>query len=325
VQITLQGLFDAGILESADETGAGILSLDEVRRLRPQIAFFSHFVVPAGIDAVPSPTGTIPRSGIEYQERLKQSNVAVFGMGRLGSQLVRSLAAAGVGTITAIDQQSPAADEFIADGWLDENEPGTDRVGVAGKLCTAVNPGLKFRTAEPPNDQQALIRLLDECDFAVLCPDHTNPAEYAAFNTTALASKTMWTSARFAGFEFHIGPTVIPRETPCFECLRLRISSNIADYGEHAQLEEYLTHHRLRDVSLALTPGAGLLALEVLKGVTWFAAPATYARLYVLNLLTMQSELHPILKIPRCPACGRPAMPRPTVHAWQQTQADPLT
>jgi ThiF family len=164
VQITLQSLFDAGILESADETGAGVLSLDEVRRLRPQIAFFSHFVVPTGIEAVRSPTGTLPRSGIEYQERLKQSNIAVFGMGRLGSQLVRSLASAGVGTITAIDQQPPAANEFIADGWLDENEPGTDRVGVAGKLCTAVNPRLKFRTKKPPSDQQALIRLLDECD-----------------------------------------------------------------------------------------------------------------------------------------------------------------
>jgi bacteriocin biosynthesis cyclodehydratase domain-containing protein len=135
----------------------------------------------------------------------------------------------------------------------------------------------------------------------------------------------MWTSARFAGFEFHIGPTVIPGETPCYECFRLRINSNVPDYSEHMLLEEYRKHHRLREATLAFTPAAGLLALEVLKGVTWFAAPATYAHLYVLNLLTMQSELHPILKIPRCPTCGRPAMPRPTIHAWQQTQKDPLS
>jgi bacteriocin biosynthesis cyclodehydratase domain-containing protein len=321
---TLQSLLDAGILDRDGEDGTAVSPV-EARRFRSQIAFFSHFVVPPDAGPVPSPIGSAPQKGIEYQERLKRAHVAVFGLGRLGSQLAPSLAAAGIGAITAIDQQPLQEDDLAGDAWFDMEKLGSNRAEAVGGLCIRLNPALSFRAVDKLGDKAALSRLLLECDFAVLCPDYVNPAEYDMFNHAALASRTMWTSARFAGFEFHIGPTVIPGETPCYECFRLRIISNVVNYGEHIQLEEYRKNHRPREVTLAITPATGLLALEVLKAVTWFTAPATYAHLYSLNLLTMRSELHPVLKIPRCAACGRPAMPRPTIHAWQQTQADPLS
>jgi bacteriocin biosynthesis cyclodehydratase domain-containing protein len=325
VRSSLQSLLDAGILDRAGENGTGVLSGDEALRFRSQIAFFAHFVVPPDAGPAPSPVGPAPRTGVEYQERLKRAHVAVFGLGRLGSQLTRMLAVAGIGAVTAIDAQPLDEADLAGDGWFDAEKLGSSRAEAVSGVCNKLNPALTFHAADKPSEEAALSQLLAGCDFAVLCPDHMVLAEYSAFNRAALASKTIWTSARFAGFEFHIGPTVIPGETPCYECFRLRINSNVADYGEHILLEEQWARHRPPEATLAIIPAAGLLALEVLKAVTWFAAPASYAHLYSLNLLTMQSELHPILKIPRCPTCGRPSLPRPTVHAWQQTRADPLS
>jgi bacteriocin biosynthesis cyclodehydratase domain-containing protein len=323
VRATLQSLLDGRVLERVDNNGAGLLDPEEGRRFRSQIAFFSHFVLPPDTVPAVSPVGPTPRDGVEYQERLKRARVGVFGAGRLGSQLARSLATAGIGHMTVVDSQMLDADALTGDGCFGTADPGNPHADAVGAVCTALNPALKLRIAAEPRDEAELSSLLSDCAVAVLCPDHVNPAEYETFNRAALRTRTLWTSARFAGFEFHIGPTVIPGETPCYECFRQRINSNVADFAEHTLVEEHMKHHRRREASLVITPAAGLLALEVVKAVTWFAPPASYGHLFSLNLLTMQSGLHPVLKIPRCTACGRPSLPRPTIHAWQQTRTDP--
>ena len=251
--------------------------------------------------------------------------VTIFGMGRLGSQLARSLALAGVGAITAVDRQTVTADDLASDAWFAPEHLGVNRAEATGKLLRAVNAALIFRAAVNPGDQGTLEKLLSDCDLAVLCPDRYDPDEYDQFNRAALASKTTWTSARLAGFEFHVGPTVIPGQTSCYNCFRLRLKSNVDDYDEDVLIENFRRQGLIREQTLSITPGAGLLSLEVLKALTWFSPPVTCAHLYSLNLLTMRSALHPVLKIPRCSECGRLSMPRPTIHAWQQTQADPLS
>jgi bacteriocin biosynthesis cyclodehydratase domain-containing protein len=316
----LEDLLQTGAVERVTTGQDCLLSDDEAKRFREQIAFFSHFAAPpeAAFDASRS---AVCRSGAEYQRRLNAAHVAVFGVGRLGSQLIRSLALSGIGKITAVDAEPVSNDDVTCDSWFGVEHTRLNRADVAGALCRAANPTVEFRAVHDSSVSGSLSELLRGCDFAVLCPDHFNPTEYEAFNQAALTAKTSWTSARLAGFEFHVGPTVIPSETPCFQCFTLRLKSNLPDYSEYLVVEEYLKKRRMRPAALAITPGIGLLALEVLKVVTWFSSPATYAHLYSLNLLTLQSGLHPVLKIPRCPACGRPSKPRPTIHVWQQAEA----
>jgi bacteriocin biosynthesis cyclodehydratase domain-containing protein len=312
---TLDYLLNAGALERVGQNHNGILSAAEAQRFQPQISFLSHFIAPAGVPAADS----VPRSGLEYQERIKRSRVKVFGLGRLGSPLVRALTLAGVGEITGIDSEQVGDRDLNSDAWFTTDHARMNRAEAARCLAMSLNPAVKFEAVSEPIESAELQESLAKTDFAVLCRDDFNPAEYEAFNHAALASKTSWTSARMSGFEFQIGPTVIPFETACFQCFDLRQKSNVPDFAEYKIVEDFLKKDRLRPESLAFTPGVGLLALEVLKAITWFMAPATRAHLYSLNLLTMESKLHPILKIPRCPACGRPAKPRPTIHAWQQS------
>lgn len=321
VRDSIEYLLKAGALERAGTEDCAPLSTGEVRRFRPQIAFFSHFVARPGAAPARSQVG-VPQSGLEYQQRIKRAHVAVFGVGRLGSQLIRSLALAGVGKITAVDSQPVEEEDLNCDSWFRPEQRGLNRAQAAGELSAAANSDVAFHAVQAPEGPAGVSGLLTGCDFAVLCPDQFNPAEYEEFNLAAMESKTSWTSARLAGFEFLIGPTIIPGETPCFQCFTLRLKSNLPDYAEYVLVEEYLKKGRLQAETLAITPGAGLLALEVLKAITWFMAPATYAHLFSLNLLTLQSKSHPILKIPRCPACGRTGTTRPTIHAWQQSKVD---
>lgn len=316
----IKSLLKSGALERSGSGQSYPLPAAEARRFRSQVAFFSNFIAPEGAEKDVTQRD-LPKSGGEYQKGLGQAHVAVFGVGRLGSQLVRSLAMSGIGEITAVDVQPVGEDVLNCESWFEPRQEGLNRAEAAGALCREVNPGVHFHAIADHVSDAERSELLAACGIAVLCPDHFNPAEYDEFNLAALASKTTWTSARLSGFELLIGPTIIPGETACYRCLESRLRSNVPDHSEYAVVQEYLKSGRLREESLAITPGMGLLALEVLKAVTWFMPPATYAHLFSLSLLTLQSKLHPVLKIPRCTACGRPALPRPTIHAWQQCQA----
>lgn len=321
VHEALDYLLEVGALERADSEEGAPFTTDELQRYKPQIAFFSHFVPPAQGPGLDSLAG-LPRSGLEYQQRIRQTHVAIFGVGRVGSQLIRSLTIAGVGKITAVDSESVGAAELNSDAWFTWTQEGNNRAEAICQHGRTVNPAVKFEAAREPAGAKQLQELLAGSDFAVLCRDHFNPAEYENFNQAALSAKRTWTSARLSGFEFQIGPTVIPFQTSCYQCFDVRQKSNLQDFAEYQLVEDFLKKNRLRSEALAFTPAAGLLALEVLKAITWFIEPTTCSHMYTLNLLTMESKLHPVLKIPRCPACGRPAQPRPTIHAWQQTRRD---
>ena len=318
VHQALGHLLEAGALELVDAGEPGALTREERERFQAQIAFFSHFVAPAG--ALPDAESYSPRSGLDYQARVKAAHVAVFGLGRIGSQLVKALSLAGLGSITAVDSEPVEGADLCSDGWFGPEQKGRSRATAVRDLTALLNPTVRVTAESDPADLAALQELLTASDFAVLCRDHLNPAEYETFNRATLATNVPWTSARLAGFEFHIGPTVIPYETSCYTCANLRLKSNLPDFDEYRLVEEFLNTNRLVPETLAFTPGATLVALEVLKGISRFTTPATCSHVYSLNLLTMESRLHPVLKIPRCPACGRPAQPRPTIHAWQQAR-----
>jgi hypothetical protein len=50
---------------------------------------------------------------------------------------------------------------------------------------------------------------------------------------------------------------------------------------------------------------AGIASLEIIKDLSGLTPPLTYNAQLEINLLSMEFALHPVLKLPRCPACTR--------------------
>jgi thiazole/oxazole-forming peptide maturase SagC family component len=315
VLTVLDRLAEIGVLEQEAANESSPLPDAEARRLRSQIAFLSNFVPPPNEKLDAAGGDPLPRSGNDYQIRIRQAHVAVFGGGRLGSQVVRALCLAGVGRITVVDGGFVEQQDLGTDAWFAPEDNGLSRAEAVRRSAIRLRPDLEIESAE---DATPTKERLESATFAVLCADSFEPALYEAFNELALATGTPWTSGRMAGLEFHIGPTVIPFETACYKCFELRFKSNLPDLSEYQLFESFISSNRVSEGALAFSPAPSLLALEVLKSLAWFASPATWGRMYSFNLVTLEARLHPVLKLPRCPACGRPAQSRPTVHAWQQ-------
>lgn len=317
VAAVLDDLMKAGIVEPCDPAQSR-RSAGE----RAQVAFFSQFALPAELAEAATPRG-LARSGAEYQQRLAEARIAVFGAGRIGARLAQGLAVSGAGHLTVIDAAPVGAEDLGGEASFGEADLGMPRVEALKRRCAAAVPGMTFRGIAEAPGEAALEAVLAASSFAVLCPDAHDPGLFERVNRVALKHGLPWTSARSLGLEFRIGPTILPGETPCYECFRLRIASNAPSESAHRLIEEFQRGAALKPVALAVTPGVDLLLLEVVKAITWFAAPSCYGHLYTLDLMTMEGRRHPVLKIPRCPACGRPASGRPTIHAWQQARPEP--
>jgi ribosomal protein S12 methylthiotransferase accessory factor len=149
----------------------------------------------------------------------------------------------------------------------------------------------------------------EDGDFAVVLTDDYLQDGLDEFNVAALASGRPWLLVKPLGTILWIGPVFRPGESACWECLAQRLRSN-------RKVESHLQNKKKTampfPVSHAALPAtvhaaAHLVAIEAVK---WIARPeqrAPEGELVTLDLLTLETEKHTLVRRPQCPRCGDPA------------------
>ena len=67
---------------------------------------------------------------------------------------------------------------------------------------------------------------------------------------------------------------------------------------------------------LGVALGLDWLAVEVIKLFTDIGEPVSRGRVMFIDYLSGLPELHPLLRVPRCPVCG-PAR-KPQIRLWEE-------
>jgi bacteriocin biosynthesis cyclodehydratase domain-containing protein len=128
-------------------------------------------------------------------------------------------------------------------------------------------------------------------------------------NAAALSAGIPWTSiALLDGDTVHLGPTIRPNVTACYKCFELRLKSNLAFLNVNESFESYVRDSReIVDFGF-LPPVAGIMAgfaaLEVIRTLNPEDVAQTSGKLMVFNTADFSTSYHPVLKMPRCTACG---------------------
>jgi molybdopterin-synthase adenylyltransferase len=121
---------------------------------------------------------------------------------------------------------------------------------------------------------------------------------------------------RFIG---SIGPLVIPGETPCYECLRLRENSNMDAPGlERAAESSAADRQAVTGFHPAMTSVLAELAAMELCKVYGGGLPWRSGRLIEVNLLGPEIFSRRVLKLPRCPVCS-PTLKSSAVYVDKQS------
>lgn len=151
------------------------------------------------------------------QEKLLKAKVLLVGAGGLGSPLLLYLAAAGIGTIGIIDDDTVDLSNLQRQIAHTTDRIGMAKVQSAGRAATAINPDVKIVEYKARLSPGNIGELLKDYDLVADGSDNF-PTRFLVNDACYFAKKTLVSAAvlRFDGqlatFKPHAGG-------PCYRCL----------------------------------------------------------------------------------------------------------
>lgn len=196
---------------------------------------------------------------------------------------------------------------------------GAATVGVVGSAAVGAEIARLVHASGVPHVQRVSWRRTARIALAVVAPAADEVDALAGWNRLALDEGVDWLPVRpYDGSIATVGPLVVPGESPCYECLLLRLAANV-EYGpDLAEIDAAPVAARA-DAALE-TLVAALAAHLVLR---WVAGRDTTlpGTLHVVEgRPALRWAEHPVLRVPRCGACSpteRLASPLP----WHEAGA----
>lgn len=98
--------------------------------------------------------------GRENVEKLKNSNIAIFGLGGVGSFVCEGLARAGVGSFVLVDSDVVSVSNINRQIFATNNTVGLNKIDVAKNRILEINPSASvkiFRTFYMPNCKEKIL------------------------------------------------------------------------------------------------------------------------------------------------------------------------
>ncbi|PYP83522.1 MAG: hypothetical protein DMF61_23155 [Blastocatellia bacterium AA13] len=281
VHAVIEKLRAAGVVEEAatdpangDSQG---LSAEELAAYRHQLVFLDL---------------TLERgSAVQAQLLLKKARLSIVGSGELAAALAREAIRAGVGRILGANLQ-----------------PGNS-ISQIGPLVSSL---VSFEAiGVETGDQQDLENLLDaeSPTLLAIAIDRGEPVLLEAINKFSQSRNVALLHCVANGTQAIVGPLVVPGQTACLTCYRLRVNSHVEFYEEQRAFEAWVKSNGHRRATPGTPPAlanmaAAMAALEIIKHVTEVYEPEIYDRFISIDALTLEVISHQLLKLPRCPDCG---------------------
>jgi molybdopterin/thiamine biosynthesis adenylyltransferase len=245
-------------------------TVDIVRRYRKQIA--------------------VPGIGIEGQRKLRNASALVIGAGGLGSPALLYLAAAGIGRIGIVDNDTVDLSNLQRQILYDEADQGALKAVRAAEKLHALNSTLTIEPFPVRLNEQNAAEHIAPYDVILDCADNFHTRYIISDECSR--SKKMLVHASIHRFEGQVmglcGDTA-----PCYRCL----------YPE--QPADGLILRCDEAGVIGVLPGiiGSMQAAEALKHVLGAGIPLA-GTLIVFDALTMQMRRFTIAKRADCRCCG---------------------
>jgi adenylyltransferase/sulfurtransferase len=231
----------------------------------------------------------LPQVDIKGQQKLLDAHVMIVGLGGLGSPVSMYLAAAGVGTLTLVDDDQVELSNLQRQIVHSHHDIGRDKVDSAADRLQVQNPQVQVQRIKQRLDKAGLIAALSDVDVLVDCSD--NFATRFLLNEVSKSQKTPLVSGAAIRFEGQV--TVYdPRQAdmPCYRCL----------YEDKGELEETCSESGILSPILSMI--GGVQAVETCKLIMGIGESLA-GRLLILDALSMSWREIKMKQDPDCPVC----------------------
>ncbi len=225
------------------------------------------------------------------QKRLKAAKVLVLGAGGLGSPALIYLAAAGVGTIGVIDDDSVDASNLHRQVIHPEAAIGQPKVQSAAAAMRAQNPHVEIRPYQRRLTAEIAADLFADYDLILDGTDNFD-TRYLANRVAAGLGKPL-IGAALTQWEGQIATWDPARGGPCYECIFPErpapgLVPTCAEAGVAGPLPGIL---------------GAMMALEAVKEIAQ-AGEGLRGRMLIYDGLHAEARVIRLKKRPGCPVCG---------------------
>src|SRR6201994_954136 len=233
----------------------------------------------------------LPEVGAEGQQKLLDARVLLLGAGGLGSPSALYLAAAGVGTLGIVDDDTVDLSNLQRQVIHNSNRVGVPKVDSAEETITALNPDVQVNKYPVRLGPDNIMEILPGYDIVVDGLDNF-PTRYL-LNDASVRLQIPVVSAAILGFEGQLS-VFKPYDGPCYRCL--------FPVPPPAELAPSCGANGV----LGVLPGTmGLLqATEVIKLILGQGEPLN-GRLLLYDALAATINEVKIRRDPDCPICSR--------------------
>lgn len=241
--------------------------------------------------------------------------VAIVGLEGPGAHAAACLAASGVGALVLADPYpcQPANLPLMpALGAPGGGAVGTPRQQVMAAALAAGGGPTRVEVAGPePLGREAVAALCDDADLVVACLDRGLSSANHWLNAASVATGVPALYAELRGPTALVGPLVVPGETACYLCWRMRAIACDDDFQASMAVEELrdrqrepVLHERGALPALSAVAG-GMVAIEALKHLLGIGVDALVARVHEIDVVGGRSDVHQVLAVPDCPTCKK--------------------
>ncbi|QAY79528.1 HesA/MoeB/ThiF family protein [Sphingosinicella sp. BN140058] len=230
--------------------------------------------------------------GGDGQKRLLGAEVTVIGAGGIGAPALQYLAAAGIGRLRVIDDDTVSLDNLQRQILFGTADVGRGKIAVTGEALARLNPDLRFEgLAErlTAANVAALIGtpdlVLDGCDnFAtrLIVSDHCTRARIPL--VSAAIGQFQAQIGTFRGWE---------TERPCYRCF----------VGDAFDADDCDTCSALGVLGAMAGIAGSFAALEAMREIAGFGERAA-GKLHIFDGLRPEMRTIRIVKDPACSGCG---------------------
>jgi sulfur-carrier protein adenylyltransferase/sulfurtransferase len=233
----------------------------------------------------------LPEVGIEGQQKLLDAKVLLLGAGGLGSPTALYLAAAGVGTLGIVDDDTVDLSNLQRQVIHNSDRIGVAKVDSAEETIKALNPDVNVQKYRVRLGPENIMDILPDYDIVVDGLDNF-PTRYL-LNDASVRLQIPVVSAAILGFEGQLS-VFKPYDGPCYRCL--------FPSPPPAELAPSCGANGV----LGVLPGTmGLLqATEVIKLILG-EGDLAIGRLLMYDALAATLSEVKIRRDPNCPICSR--------------------
>ncbi|MDI9333654.1 MAG: HesA/MoeB/ThiF family protein [Cytophagales bacterium] len=157
--------------------------------------------------------------GIEGQERINAAHALIIGLGGLGSPAALYLAAAGVGRITLVDDDTVDLTNLQRQIAHTTPRAGASKVASAQAAMLAINPDILIDAIQQKASQALLDGLVANCQVVLDCTDnfatrHAINAACVTHNKPLVSGSAIRLDGQLSVYHAAVHP-----QAPCYACV----------------------------------------------------------------------------------------------------------